>query len=427
MMKQNLIQKTMMTLCLMAIASFSACTQTTPAQPTYAAHLYTKSDAKGSVEIVSGAPTDADANLEMTNAKKVTHTFSDGSSVTWNIENNGIFFDGVDLDYGVTSADKMFNAVLDGEVRLNKIHSRAVLADGQCAGFSIGVLCIKRDVTLAPNQTFNFTFDQPTVLTKYGIGVAASEDTKMAVRAAVKIWNDKFAASSIHTKLKWVELPNYVAGSGMVRIFEVNDPLHCGVTNHVGYGSFNTIAISTITSWGVRGKICPASKLRTVLHEMGHKMGLFHEHSRCDRSTKGPLEFYFFSNFSQRDSYAAGPKITAADEEKFLENNCGVIGGLSDDVEAILPGSTYDITPYDVGSIMHYPTTHNLISKNSDQRPPGYIGISFRFKFLEGQTTPSDNQTSQLMLIGRNEEPSTYDMFAIADLYRCPLTKPECK
>jgi hypothetical protein len=419
-MKQNLIQKTMLTLCLIAIASFSACTQTTPAQPTYAAHLYTKSNANGSVEIVKGAPTDADANLEMTNAKKVTHTFSDGSLVTWNVEDTAVYFDGMDLDYGVTSADKMFNAVFDGEVRLHKIQSRAVLADGTCAGFSIGVLCIQASgVEKAPNQTFNFTFASPK-------SQFASEDTKSKVRDAVRIWNEKLATSSIHTKLKWVEVPSFI-NPDTVRIYEVANPNFCGAVDHIGYKtSSNTIAISSYNVWN-QPDACP-SKLRTVLHEMGHQMGLFHEDSRCDRSTKGPLEFAFYSTFYERDNQT-GPKLTTAQEQNYLETNCNFVqGGLSDDVTEIVPGSVYDITPYDTGSIMHHRADKNLWKKNKPQSgASGPIGINFRFKLSEGQTTMSDSQKAQLKLIGNSETPSAYDIFAIADSYRCPLTKPECQ
>jgi Astacin (Peptidase family M12A) len=419
-MKQNLIQKTITALCLMAIASFSACTQTTPAQPTYAAHLYTKSDAKGLVEIVSGAPTDADANLEMTNATKVTHTFSDGSSVTWDIEDNTVFFNKLDLDYGITSADKMFNAVLDGEVRLHKIQSRAVLADGTCAGFSIGILCIQTSgVEKAPNQTFNFTFDSPK-------GQVATEDTKIKVRAAVKIWNDKLAASAIHTRLKWVESPSFV-NPDIVRIYEVANPNFCGVVDHIGYKkSNNTIAISSFNVWN-QPDACP-SKLRTILHEMGHQMGLFHEDSRCDRSTKGPLEFVFYSTFNERDNYT-GPKLTTAQEQYYMETKCNLVqGGLSDDVTEIVPGSSYDITPYDIDSIMHHRANKNLWKFNKPNAgASGPIGINFRFKLSEGQTTMSDSQKAQLKLIGNSETPSAYDIFAIADLYRCIPTKPECQ
>jgi Astacin (Peptidase family M12A) len=422
MMKQNLIQKTLIALCLTAIASLSACTQTTPAQPTYAEHLYTKSNANGTVEIVKGAPTGADANLEMTNAKKVTHTFSDGSSVTWDIEDNTVFFNKLDLDYGITTADKMFDAVLDGEIRLHKIQSRAVLADGTCAGFSIGILCIKNlALEKAPNQTFNFTFASPP----RGAQVA-SEDTKITVRAAVKIWNEKLVASAIHTKLKWVELPS-VVGSDTVQIYEVANPNFCGAVNHIGYQkSNNTIAISSYNVWN-QPDACP-SKLRTVLHEMGHQMGLFHEDSRCDRSTKGPLEFAFYSTFYERDNQT-GPKLTVAQEQYYLETKCNLVqGGLSDDVTEIVPGSSYDITPYDVGSIMHHRADKNLWKFNKPQSgASGPIGINFRFKLSEGQTTMSDSQKAQLKLIGNSEVPSAYDIFAIADLYRCIPTKSECQ
>jgi hypothetical protein len=65
---------------------------------------------------------------------------------------------------------------------------------------------------------------------------------------------------------------------------------------------------------------------------------------------------------------------------------------------------------------MHYTASSNLDKSLS---LPNDAGVSFRFKTSATQPSMSESQKAQLKKIGKTEIPSPYDVFAIADLYRC--------
>ena len=126
---------------------------------------------------------------------------------------------------------------------------------------------------------------------------------KEAAAAAIKHWNDK---SCIHFVARNGE-PDYVLLYRMPG-YALSDVGHRGGEQKVGLGDTSTAGI--------------------IIHELGHTVGLWHEHCRNDRD-----------HWVQVDLLNVSPKKRG----NFAQNN---IAGQ--------PVATEDVGAYDYGSIMHY-------------------------------------------------------------------------
>lgn len=105
----------------------------------------------------------------------------------------------------------------------------------------------------------------------YEPGFTASQIEKL--ESSIRTWNSQ------GFKINWVQRP-YAAGN--VRIYPVNTTEYCGQA-YVGYHDFptakNYISININPAYS-----CVEPSDGTMLHEMGHVIGLPHEHARCDRN-----------------------------------------------------------------------------------------------------------------------------------------------
>lgn len=105
------------------------------------------------------------------------------------------------------------------------------------------------------------------------------------------------------------------------------EPDYVLVTRIPGY------AISDVGRRGGEQKVCLADDcpVGTIIHELGHTVGLWHEHCRHDRDTFVTVLL---------------DQIAEESVQQFT------IDSIAD-----TPTATFDIDAYDFGSIMHYPET----------------------------------------------------------------------
>ncbi|PFX27229.1 Bone morphogenetic protein 1-like, partial [Stylophora pistillata] len=139
----------------------------------------------------------------------------------------------------------------------------------------------------------------------------------------------------------------------------------CGCCSYVGRKGNGRQGISI-------GKNC--DKFGIVVHEIGHTVGFWHEHTRPDRAG-------FVDIFKEN--------IKKGEEHNFLKLSSAEINSLEE--------------PYDYASIMHY-------GKNTFAKEVSQITI----------LPKKDPQTALLPEIGQREKLSVGDIRQTAKMYRCP-------
>jgi hypothetical protein len=96
-----------------------------------------------------------------------------------------------------------------------------------------------------------------------------------------------------------------------------------GCNSHIGYTGYNEIGL------GYAGNNACGFNYGIVAHELGHALGLIHEHQRSDRD----------------QHIRIWPEHSSMDPQRFAAN-------------WNIEPNTWGITPYDAISIMHYPPEH---------------------------------------------------------------------
>lgn len=144
--------------------------------------------------------------------------------------------------------------------------------------------------------------------------------------------------------------------------------------------------------------MCNTCKFRGIVHELGHIIGLIHEHQRPDRDKYIRVNEKNIQPGKKKNSGNASLNIlnfiffliiyTTGYEHNFAtwNNNNSRTFGL----------------PYDVNSLMHY--TKNEFAVNESQ----------------GILTPLNKMASESLDIGEATKPSEIDIQTVNRLYNCP-------
>lgn len=116
-------------------------------------------------------------------------------------------------------------------------------------------------------------------------------------------------------------------------------------------------------------------------HEILHALGMFHEHTRCDRDAYVTIDYAEIQSGKEGNFYKAG-----------AGSETGACSG------------AYDIDTYDPGSIMHYPQNAFAIGSNPTIIPkPGVDGSVMGQRSAVG---PTDQATIDLLYGANNAAPS---------------------
>ncbi|CAN9221795.1 unnamed protein product [Alternaria alternata] len=164
------------------------------------------------------------------------------------------------------------------------------------------------------------------------------------------------------------------------------------------------------TPWANQLHIGDGECLHCVLHELGHVMGMVHEHQRSDRDTYIKVQYENINDFEEcweRAKVKGDPKVTRSDicdnMRYALKYDClcghfvkGITGNL-------LPLFTLDV--YDIDSVMHYPSSSgattecpNYGSEESSNRCPIQVYIDY------------EDQSKGLTMLVPNLRPSDQDI-----------------
>lgn len=157
------------------------------------------------------------------------------------------------------------------------------------------------------NRQFDFHFLWPKGIVRYQIVAGFSKSKRQQINSALNHWRDK-------TPLK------FVAASSGKRVFFRPSNKSCSAT--VGYQPNNN---------NMRVLVSPSCGTGSLIHEIGHVVGLLHEHVRCNRDTFVKINWNNIAEKHRHNFY----------------RRCA-------------DGETY--TSYDYGSIMHY--SNRAFSKN---------------------------------------------------------------
>ena len=309
------------------------------------------------VHTVSSSPElSANTIKAFANAKEILHTFSDGSEITFYMVGEHVFTDGTDI--AVTTQAKLPDFVSNRETSLNSLTTQGI-------GFVPGATDVDGTANLWPSaKNANVIY--------YTIGTFPSS-LKPYVTEAINEWNAtavaiKFKLKPTTTSYKTASIL-WTSGSGTLAepIFNAlgcqNVPAYTAGIGYqddgLGFPVGNTVYMNAKCQSKYEANI-PEFK-RTVQHEMGHVVGLWHEQQRCDRDnylsltvtpTPSSLNLPYYFNYGKRcetNIKQYGPYDYKAIMHYGL--GTGTSSGLNISVKrrGTLPYLSYCGTPDDIG------------------------------------------------------------------------------
>lgn len=257
-----------------------------------------------------GSALDADTIKRVTEAKSLIHTFSDGRTITlFNVD--GHLSTGGDILIG--SVEELPGWIERYEREIRMVHPQGVGVDPDGCWSSIstlfGSVCVQYGSSqLWSNKRVPFVIDS---------GITGTRRTRL--QEAIDAWND----SSVDVKF----VPNTsILPTAHVKFVRTKDGA-CGSSYVGNQGDIFGQPINIRED---------CFRTRTIHHEMGHAVGLWHEQQRCDRNS--------FVTVTSTDSTNYGRK-------------CGA--------------KWRDYRTYNYGSVMHYsPSSVMSIVSN----PPAHRG-----------------------------------------------------
>jgi len=322
---------------LLALActfSLAACSQNTgPTTQAQASPLASKMEDPGDSPVADVSSTDL-KTLSLTQASPLTspgwvrYTFSDGHALLYrNLDGMAAYG-----DVGIARSAEMPEYIRGMEERLAQAKSPPSGPQGTLAGQSLGLNpggCSERGwwcgwstkEYLWPNKTVYYRI--PMAPTDF-LGLFPDERDKVVRQ--INNWN------ATNTVVKWLPA---AAGQDAVTFRGVSNSDYCGQAS-IGYQTRkkgpnnNYIALNRNPAY-----TCFEENNGIVTHEMGHVVGLFHEHERCDRDNFVTIATAFANTPKQcgEDSLTSG---------KFDYNSAMLYGSPDVNYKPGVPFGTYD-------------------------------------------------------------------------------------
>lgn len=251
----------------------------TPLDNHYTKVVQTSSYASGSKLALAAKSvlTPIDTDLIKKQNVVIEHIFSNGFKWRFRNVGNHVLENG-DVAVAATSAMPEIINILEKELkkRSSSLTSQSLtLSPTGCSAYILW-WCI--------NPTSNYLWTTSVIPYKFNSAITAAQQN--IINSAVAIWN---SSSNGSIKVKWVYYTNYTGVDRPVEFQNFSSPARsdgsytCG-SAYVGYQGrvfpglffrFDYIAINTAVS--------DCYQPFVINHEMGHVIGLAHEHARCDR------------------------------------------------------------------------------------------------------------------------------------------------
>ena len=147
----------------------------------------------------------------------------------------------------------------------------------------------------------------------------AQKDT---IQLAINDWNNRVA------KPKFTNITNNPNASKVLVIDTAVDNARCGVSESIGSNANSVQSVKIFTSTNANARSCFTRGV--IQHELGHAIGLIHEHQRCDRDTYVIADPTYYKKF------------------------CNATNASEDDHKILTDNQFWLMTKYDYDSVMHY-------------------------------------------------------------------------
>lgn len=264
---------------------------------------------------------------QLTKSKDVRIKFSSGEQLNYeNIDGLAV----IDGDQGIGKSEDVSKGILLYEsLRLKNnslilpntlqkladdsklsAQSASAVAGSYCSFYVFGCW-----FSVSPNPDLRW---MSGVTYKFSSNLSATQ--KSSILGAITDWNNRVV------RPKWRDISANPSASKVLVFDTAFDSTLCGLSESIGSNSNSVQSIKIYTS--TSGRSCFTKGV--IQHEMGHAIGLIHEHQRCDRDK------YIVAS-PQVQSFCNGSAISPQDDHAILVNN-----------------QFWLTTKYDYDSVMHY-------------------------------------------------------------------------